>query len=94
MNLASLVVHTLPGDREQIAGQLLGLPGVEIHAITDDGRLVVTVDDDSSQVTADTVKAIHETRGVISAAITYQYSDDHESRPETKTESETKEMRP
>ena len=79
MNLASLVVHTLPSDREQIAGQLLGLPGVEIHATTDDGRLVVTVDNDASQVTADTLQAIHETQGVISAAITFQYSDDSET---------------
>ncbi len=76
MNLASLVVHTRPGDREQIAGQLLALPGVEIHAATDDGRLVVTVEHDVSQVTADTLMAIHETKGVISAAITFQYSDD------------------
>ncbi|NCF09315.1 MAG: glutamate synthase [Gammaproteobacteria bacterium] len=79
MNLASLVVHTLPSDSEQIAGQLLGLPGVEIHANTDDGRLVVTVDNDTPQVTADTLQAIHETRGVISAAITFQYSDDSET---------------
>lgn len=76
MNLASLVVHTRPGDRERIAGQLLALPGVEIHAATDDGRLVVTVEHDASQVAADTLTAIHETRGVISAAITFQYSDD------------------
>jgi len=76
MNLASLVVHTRPGDRDRIADQLRTLPGVEIHAATDDGRLVVTVDHDVSQVTADTLTAIHETRGVISAAITFQYSDD------------------
>jgi nitrate reductase NapD len=76
MNLASLVVHTRPGDGDRIADQLRTLPGVEIHAATDDGRLVVTVDHDVSQVTADTLTAIHETRGVISAAITFQYSDD------------------
>jgi nitrate reductase NapD len=76
MNLASLVVHTRPDDRDQIADQLLALPGVEIHAATDDGRLVVTVEDDVSQVAADTLTAIHETKGVISAAITFQYSDD------------------
>ena len=79
MNLASLVVHTLPSDCEQIAGQLLGLPGVEIHATTDDGRLIVTVDNDTPHVTADTLQAIHSTRGVISAAITFQYSDDSET---------------
>lgn len=82
MNLASLVVHTRPGDRERIAGQLLELPGVEIHAATDDGRLVVTVEHDASQVAADTLTAIHETRGVISAAITFQYSDDSETQGE------------
>lgn len=76
MNLASLVVHTRPADRERIAGQLRELPGVEIHAATDDGRLVVTVDHDVSQVAADTLTAIHQTRGVLSAAITFQYSDD------------------
>lgn len=76
MNLASLVVHTRPADRERIAGQLRTLPGVEIHAATDDGRLVVTVDHDVSQVAADTLTAIHQTRGVLSAAITFQYSDD------------------
>ena len=75
MNIASLVVHTRPGDRDQIADQLLALPGVEIHATTDDGRLVVTVEHDASQVAADTLTAIHETKGVISAAITFQYGD-------------------
>ncbi|MDX1593347.1 MAG: chaperone NapD [Gammaproteobacteria bacterium] len=75
MNLASLVVHTRPSDRERIAGRLRDLPGVEIHAANDDGRMVVTVEHDLSQVTADTLKAIHETRGVISAAVTFQYSD-------------------
>ena len=88
MNLASLVVHTLPQDRERISGLLLGLSGLEIHAATDDGRLVVTVDNDSSQATADTLQAIHETRGVISAAVTFQYSDDSETN-----DSETKERR-
>ncbi len=91
MNLASLVVHTLPRDRERIADQILGLPGVEIHAATDDGRMVVTVEHDTSQVAADTLKAIHETRGVISAAITFQYSDAPDSNGTDG--SETKEMR-
>jgi len=82
MNLASLVVHTRPEDRDQIAGQLLAMPGVEIHATTDDGRLVVTVENDVSQVAADTLTAIHETQGVISAAITFQYSDDESKTKE------------
>lgn len=76
MNLASLVVHVRPEQSDSIAARLAELPGVEIHATTADGRLVVTVDHDDSQVAAETLTAIHETRGVISAAITFQYGDD------------------
>jgi len=76
MNIASLVVHTRPDDLDAITGQLQTLPGAEVHASTDNGRLVVTIEHDDTHVVAATLTAIHELQGVISAAITFQYSDD------------------
>jgi len=76
MNIASLVVHTRPEHGARTAQRLLELPGVEIHASTAEGRLVVTVEDDDGHAAAETLNRIHSLEGVLSAALTFQYSDD------------------
>ena len=44
MNISSLLLHVQPQRAEQVRAQLEQLPGVEVHAVTVEGRLIVTVE--------------------------------------------------
>jgi len=79
MNICGVLVHAHSGEHEQVKKRLEQQPGVEVHALTEEGRLVVTVEDESHKVTADAVIHLQDIEGVLSAAMIYQYSDFLES---------------
>ncbi|RKZ88638.1 MAG: glutamate synthase [Candidatus Parabeggiatoa sp. nov. 1] len=76
MNISGVLVHARPEQVAQVEKQLTEIPGVEVHAVTENGRLVVTVEQDNDKMIADTVLNIHNCEGVLSAAMVYQYGDD------------------
>jgi len=81
VNISSLVVHVRPKQRSEVELTLQGWPGIEIHASTPEGRLVVTVDtDDESTESFDRIGALP---GVMSVAMVY-----HHLEPEQEQESQ------
>ena len=44
MNISSVLIYVQPQRVEHVCAQLEQLPGVEVHAITAEGRLIVTVE--------------------------------------------------
>ena len=86
MDIASAVVHAVPGRRDEVRAQLEGLHGVEIHAETADGRFIVTPEDTPAGSAADAIMRLHTLDGVLSAAMVYQYSEsetrDDREKPE------------
>lgn len=81
MNISSLVVHVRPEQRSDVEHTLQSWPGIEIHASTPEGRLVVTVDtDDESTESFDRIGALP---GVMSVAMVY-----HHLEPEQEQESQ------
>jgi nitrate reductase NapD len=66
--IVSVVVSALPGQRERLRAAMLGLPGVEIHGETRDGRFVVTIESTGEASAGDTLLALHRLDGVLSAA--------------------------
>jgi len=76
MNISGVLVHAKPDQVDQVEKQLTAIPGVEVHTVTENGRLVVTVEQDFEKMIADTVLNIHNCEGVLSAAMVYQYGDD------------------
>lgn len=77
-NVCGVLVHTRPGNVEAVRGRLAALPGVEVHAATDEGRVVVTVEDTPERLAIDTITDIFQTEGVINASLVYQYTDDED----------------
>ena len=77
MNISSIIVHAKPTELVSVRGQLERIPGVEIHAATDDGRLVVTIETDTDGATAGTFDRINLMDGVMSAAMVFhQFESD------------------
>ena len=77
MNISSLVVHVRPEQAAAAQAVLGALPGVEVHAASDDGRLVVTVEADSDAASTDTHARIAAVPGVMSASLVYhQFESD------------------
>ncbi len=75
INISGIVVRTLPENLTDVQAQLDNLCGVEIHAATNEGRLVVTVEKDDSSAMADAFVQIQNLNHVISASLVYQHNE-------------------
>ncbi len=77
MNIAGVLVHSRPENIDSVRTKLAQLEGVEIHAVTADGRFVVTVEDEDGRRVADTMMHFQDLSGVLSAAMVYhQYESE------------------
>ena len=76
MNIAGVVIHTRPTDMTAVQAELAAMDGVEIHGAHQNGRLVVTVEEDGYKETSDTVLRLHQVQGVLNASLVYQHSED------------------
>ncbi|PKO94561.1 MAG: hypothetical protein CVU16_02420 [Betaproteobacteria bacterium HGW-Betaproteobacteria-10] len=74
MNISSAILYIAPARLEEACAALLQMPGVEIHARTAEGKVVVTLEDDDTNLAADSYVALHGIPGVASVAMVYQYS--------------------
>jgi nitrate reductase NapD len=73
VEIASAIVSALPGRRDELRTRIAGLPGVEIHAETPDGRFIVTVESTGAASAGDTLLALHRLDGVLAAALVSHY---------------------
>ncbi len=76
MNICSLVVHARPERLGGVQTDLEAMPGVEIHGKSEDGKLVVTVEDEGESSASDSVMAIQHISGVLNAVLIYHYGGD------------------
>ena len=75
MNISSAIIHALPGHAAVVQAGLATLAGVEVHAISPEGKLIITIetDDDGSNVA--TYERIGQLDGVMSAAMVYHQTE-------------------
>ena len=78
MNISSVVLRAHPEKIEQVRSALLAIPGVEIHATTEEARIAATLEDTSTARAADTYVSLHEIPGVLAVTLIYQYDDSQE----------------
>lgn len=76
MNISSIIIHTRPQDSSRLLGKLADMPGVDVHAALDDGRIVITVEDTPENVPAETLMQVQNMQGVLNAALVYNYCDE------------------
>ena len=82
MNISSAIVHVVPARLDEACVALAGMPGVEIHARSPLGKVVVTLEDDDTESAANSYLALHGIPGVASVAMVYQYTGNESDNEE------------
>ncbi|MGS0676326.1 chaperone NapD [Shewanella sp. 0m-4] len=81
-HITSLVVHAAPHAVTEIKSKISALTGTEIHAVTDEGKFVVTVEGETQRAILDSVEAINALEGVINSSLIYHQVDPVEEKSE------------
>jgi len=76
MNISGAVVHARPENSAAVQSRLNALAGVDIHAVQDDGRMVITIEDTPEAAPSDTLMQVQLLPGVLGAAMIYNYCDE------------------
>ena len=71
VNISSLIVAALPERSAEVQAGLAALSGVEVHAVAEDGRMIVTIESDSDGATVQQFETIRQLPGVLSASMVY-----------------------
>ena len=76
MNICGCLVHVTPERIADARRAIERVDGVEVHAESDDGRLVVVVEDTDTHRASETIMDLHQVPGVISLTLTYHHFED------------------
>jgi nitrate reductase NapD len=75
VNICGVLVHVRPEQRFRLRDELNALAGVEVHAMADEGKLVVVVEDSEDDLASTTINRINDIKGVLSVALVYHHFD-------------------
>jgi len=75
LHIAGIVVFADPQQLETITACIRTVPSATIHAASPDGKLVVTLETDSTRRTLDYMDAIRALPGVADVALVYQHAE-------------------
>lgn len=81
MNISSVIVAAQPARRDAVQAALAAWPGIEVHASTPDGRLLVTVEADDDAGSTACFGAISGLDGVMSVALVYHQCEPDADAP-------------
>ena len=73
INISSVILGVAPADAAGGGERLAALAGVEVHALVEDGRMIVTIESASDNATVDTFEVIRQMPGVLSASLVYHH---------------------
>jgi len=85
IHVSGVLVRTRPECLDSVRAQLESAPGIEVHAMTPEGRLVTVVEKPSDHELADAFNDMQNTAGVLSASLVYHYSEDENASEQETT---------
>ncbi len=75
MNISSAIIHARPGQVAVGEAGLATLAGVEVHGISPEGKMIVTIETEDDGSNAATYQLIGQLDGVMSAAMVYHQTE-------------------
>ncbi|MCW8888983.1 MAG: chaperone NapD [Gammaproteobacteria bacterium] len=76
MNICGILVNARPENVAAVTQRLVAIPGMEVHASSDEGQMVVTLEEFEEDATAEKMLGIQKVEGVISASMIYHHYED------------------
>ena len=77
MNISSAIVHARTAAMAHLCSRLESIAGVEVHAASEQGRLIVSIESADDRTTADIFDAIQRLDGVLSASLVYSHFESY-----------------
>lgn len=74
--ISSVLLRARPDQLRRVRGTLAAMPGVEVHADPEDGRLVLVVEDAPGITAVQTYDQLQRIEGVLNVSLVYQYCDE------------------
>lgn len=79
LSISGVLVHAQPAQLERVKQRLRALPGVEIHADSPEGKLVVTIEELTENINGAGIMRLSEIEGVLSASLIYHQLENNEA---------------
>lgn len=76
MNISSVIVMPQPGRAEDVVAALGRLEGVEVAAVSPEGKIIATIEADGDRETVETYEAMSVLDHVLSVAMVYHQKED------------------
>ncbi|MBT3360342.1 MAG: chaperone NapD [Rhodospirillales bacterium] len=87
MSISSLVVHAQPETAPQVVAVLAAQTGVEVHGTSEDGQIVVTVDQPDDGAAVETIEGFRNIQNVLSVSLVYSHFEENAAGEEQTDES-------
>lgn len=75
MNISSAVVYAAPGQVDLVETGLAQIIGVELHASSPEGKIIVTIESADEAASIEIYERIGQLDGVMSMAMAYQQTE-------------------
>lgn len=76
MNISGVLVRSYPENSQSVQQALALMEGVEVHGSNEDGRIVVTVEQETAGQMSDLLVLMHDVPGVLSTSMIYHQFED------------------
>ena len=76
MNISGVLVHTYPQHIDAISQRLDEIDGVEVHAVTDAGKIVITIEKPDDRGMSESVLQLQNLDGVLNASVIFHQFED------------------
>lgn len=73
LHISSVIVWALPGTVERIAQELSGRPAIHLRHMTEDNKMIMTLETSTFQETLDCIDTIQQIPGVLAANLVYHH---------------------
>jgi len=76
MNISGVLVHAYPEKAAAVTRRLESMEGFEVHASTDEGKIVVTIEKADDHSISDAMLELQDMPGVLNASMVYHQFED------------------
>lgn len=74
-HIAGVLVQAHPEHITQVLNRLVDVVGLEVHVMSPDGRIVVSVEGEGRKGVADALLSLNAMRDVLSVSLVYEHSE-------------------